>query len=200
LEVIFERFVQADQSLTRVHEGSGLGLAITKAYVGMLGGSIRVESKEGSGSTFRFTLPWKRITAEPPVNAGMQAVVPVSPLACLTILVAEDDEVNFTYLNMILSRSCKSVLRAINGIEAVRLHKEGKGIDIILMDIKMPGMDGYEATRLIRQFDQEVIIIAQTAHASKGEREKVLEAGCNDYITKPFNPDQLIEIILRNLK
>lgn len=198
LDTIFRRFIQADMSPTRSFEGTGLGLAISKAYAEILGGSIRVESKENEGSTFRFTIPWisqelekKEKDSKPTMHTG-------AFLKKSKVLIVEDDDVNSAYLKKILKPLCQSVLHASNGQDAINLCLLDKGIGIILMDVKMPGMDGYEATKKIREFNKDVIIIAQTAHAFKGEREKAMDAGCNDFITKPFYLEDLTDIIMKN--
>jgi PAS domain S-box-containing protein len=197
-EAIFERFVQADIEDSRVFEGSGLGLAITKSYVEMLGGSICVESEENKGSTFFVELPV--ISATSNENDKLSSENAVFEKRTLTILVVEDDETSSLYLSSILENEAENIKTARNDLEAVEICKINSDLDIVLMDIKMPGMNGLEATRQIRQFNKELIIIAQTAHAMAGDREKALEAGCNDYITKPIDEKRLLELIGKHCK
>jgi CheY-like chemotaxis protein len=189
LEVIFDRFVQAELGNTRGFEGSGLGLSIVKAYIEALNGTIEVKSEVGKGSTFLFSIPY-----HPAIHTFDQIETTQSDKIIsskCTILVAEDDEVNFYYLENILSKEY-SVLHAVSGEEAVKLFMDNPGISLILMDIRMPGdYDGLEATRRIRQMNQEVPIIAQTAYAMEFDKTRVFEAGCNNYISKPFTTTDL---------
>jgi len=198
---IFERFRQSNDSLNRNYEGAGLGLAISKAYVEMLGGRIWVESVEGKGSTFYFTIP---VNTEPEerivVENIIKADVEESQMKKLKILIVEDEEVNLKLITVTVKKFCNKILKAKTGIEAVEACRNNPDIDLIFMDIKMPEMDGYEATRKIRQFNTEVIIIAQTAFALIGDREKALAAGCNDYISKPIRKDKLKELIQQYFK
>ncbi len=194
---IFNRFEQADIEDSRALQGSGLGLAITRAYVVMLGGTIKLESEVGKGSEFTVTIPVEGISVQKvseatTVNNDAQPSKPH-----LKILIAEDDPVGDQYLTILLSELKADVLHAINGQDAVEICRENADIDIVMMDIRMPVMDGYEATRQIRAFNREVVIIAQTAFALTGDREKALQAGCNDYISKPIKKDELIQIILK---
>ena len=194
---IFNRFEQADIEDSRALQGSGLGLAITRAYVVMLGGTIKLESEVGKGSEFKVTIPVEGISGQKvseatTVNNDAQPSKPH-----LKILIAEDDPVGDQYLTILLSELKADVLHAINGQDAVEICLENADIDIVMMDIRMPVMDGYEATRQIRAFNREVVIIAQTAFALSGDREKALEAGCNDHISKPIKKDELIQIILK---
>jgi len=195
-ERIFDRFVQADVSNSRPHEGSGLGLSIVKAYVEMLNGKINVDSKVGTGSCFSVSLPF--IRGEKSEMTRQQAYfIPESSTARFTILIAEDDLASYTYLENLLTGNEVSCLRTTNGADTVRFVRENSDISLVLMDLKMPGMSGIEAVRLIREFNKSIPVIAQTAYALSGDREIALEAGCNDYITKPINRNDLQEIVSR---
>lgn len=191
---IFHRFVQANLNITRPHEGSGLGLAIVKAYVKALNGEIWLESEPEKGSTFFFSIPY--LKAEPGEVENMTDTnnLPVNYKE-LTILVAEDDNISFLFINQILKRPEIQILRAKSGTECIELMKNDPTINLILMDIKMPEMNGIEATKAIRKFNKSVPIIVQTAYTSSGDKEKALEAGCNDYITKPIDKNRLLQLI-----
>jgi len=194
-EVIFERFRQGNESMEKGYEGSGLGLTISKAYVEMLGGKIWVESEEGVGSVFYFTLPYhiedkKIITPKDVVLDDDEKQVKK-----IKTLIVEDDEVSEELISNLITPFCKEILKVKNGLEAIEICRNIPDIDLILMDIRMPVMEGYEATRRIRQFNKEGIIIAQTAYAITGEKEKALEAGCNDYISKPIKKEILLGLI-----
>ena len=196
---IFERFIQADIEDRKARQGAGLGLAITKSYVEMLGGKIWVESEEGFGSTFYFSLPYNTESQQNNkiTNAGSETSANQNKLAIsdLKILIAEDDQTSVKLLDIEFKPYCREIFKAGTGAEAVEICHNNSDIDLILMDIQMPGMGGYEATRKIRQFNKNVIIIAQTAYALTGDREKALEAGCNNYISKPINKDALLSLM-----
>ena len=195
LEAIFNRFEQADIEDTRVFEGSGLGLAISKSYVEMLGGTITVSSEEGNGSTFTFNIPCnKQNHKESGSNQNSEEGFGVS-LKNLSIIVAEDDEVSKILLKTILEKEYSKIIYTSTGNETIDKCRENPDTDIILMDIKMPGMNGFSATKLIREFNQDVIIIAQTAYGLTGDKEKAIEVGCDDYIAKPIKKDSLLEKI-----
>lgn len=192
---IFKRFRQVENSLSRQFGGSGLGLSISKAYVELLGGRIWVKSGLEKGSTFYFTLPLNK--AEPAAQSEKkpdQIAHKVNLPNLITVLIAEDDDSNFRLLKEFLSTLKLNIIRAINGIEAIEACRSNQ-IDLVLMDMRMPEMDGYEATRRIRQFLPHLPIIAQTAYSSERDVEKAMECGCNDFISKPLNREVLISMI-----
>jgi PAS domain S-box-containing protein len=195
-EAIFERFIQADISDKMARQGAGLGLSISKAYVEMLGGKIWVESEVGIGSTFYFTLPYN---VEPEEKKAVEKVVQAqyeeNQLKKLKILIAEDDLVSEMLIAIDVDKFSKEILKARNGFETVEVCRNNPDTDLILMDIQMPEMNGHEATRQIRQFNKDVVIIAQTAFGLSGDRERAIEAGCNDYISKPIRRDDFMKII-----
>jgi signal transduction histidine kinase len=198
-DAIFERFIQADIADKMAYQGAGLGLAITKAYVEMLGGRIWVESNEGSGSIFYFTLPYSTITTV--VKNADRELLPSGSTETarkLKILVAEDDEVSEMVIDSYIKMFSKEVIKARTGLEAVDACRNHPDIDLILMDIRMPEMNGYEATQQIRQFNKEVVIIAQTAYGLTGDRQKSIESGCNDYITKPISKADLKTMVQKH--
>ena len=194
-EAIFDRFIQADIANEKAHQGAGLGLSITKAYVEMLGGKIWVESEEDKGSTFYFTLPYNTKPAEKTIDRQLEPSGKYDDVRKLKILVAEDDEVSEMLLDETVKMFAKEILKARTGVEAVEVCLNNTDIDLILMDIHMPDMGGYEAAQQIREFNKEVIIIAQTAYGQMGDSEKSIKSGCNDYLAKPINANELHAMI-----
>lgn len=196
--VIFDRFVQADISNTRPHEGSGLGLSIAKAYVELLKGEIWVESEPGKGSTFSFSIPAGKPDTDG-VSLAMVNEKQVKKKPERLILIAEDDYSSYLFLERLMSDFNVRVMHTSNGIDTLAAARENSDISLILMDIKMPGLSGLETTREIRKFNTSVPIIAQTAYALAGDSEMAIDAGCNDYISKPIAKDDLNKLIRKYL-
>jgi len=194
---IFERFLKVGSDNERLYEGVGLGLAICKGNIDLLNGKIWMDSKPGKGSKFLFTIPYKPVYEEEPVKGKNKDLV--RTLNNLTILVAEDDDVNFLYIKEIFKGAGAEILHAINGREAVEMCEKNDRIGIVLIDIKMPVMNGYEAIKKIREFRPGLPIIAQTAFALSNEMLKAFNAGSNDYISKPFTREQLLSIVSKNM-
>jgi PAS domain S-box-containing protein len=197
-EVIFKRFRQVNSSVSREQGGTGLGLAISKALVEQMGGTITLESTLGKGSVFMVDLPFEKIGATGRTQSEKAPSESIVRFPGKRILVAEDDDTNFTLLKMMLKYSGCEINRAYTGIEAVELALSWNP-DLILMDIKMPEMNGLDATRAIRLQKPSQFIIAVTAFALSDDRNRALDAGCDDYISKPITQMKLFEKIGRFL-
>lgn len=196
---IFERFYQVESSVSRQYEGTGLGLPISKAYVELLGGEIWLTSEKGKGSVFYFNIPFTQTG-----RSELSDKKVVKPEIAVinhkkTVLVAEDEETNYFLMVELLSSLNLNLIHARNGKEAVGICESDKQVDLVLMDIKMPVMDGYEATMIIKNLRPGLPVIAQTAYAFESDREKAINAGFDDYISKPFKRESLISVIKKHL-
>ena len=196
-EVVFERFSQLHQGSKRNIGGTGLGLPIVKGLVGLLGGEIFLESEPQKGSTFSFTIPYKTVNALYDKSLIIKEIDNIN-FQNKTILIVEDDFYNAEYLKEILLDAGVNILHAENGNQAIEIS-QSQPIDIILMDVRLPDIDGYEATRQIKQHKPSLKIIAQTAYAAQDEQQKAYDAGCVDYISKPTNPEVLLSLLNKHL-
>ncbi|MBN2892796.1 MAG: response regulator [Bacteroidales bacterium] len=195
-KAIFKRFVKADTDNKRVYEGSGLGLSIAKSFIELLGGKIWVESGSEQGSTFKFNIPYDSGKNEQ-LTAQLETEITVDEFKnrALKILIVEDDEINRMFFSTLLNGYCKELTEAENGKEAVEICKKDTNIDLVFMDIKMPVMDGFEATKEIRKFNNDIKIIAQTGYVLGGDKEKILASGFDGYISKPIQKEKLETIL-----
>jgi hypothetical protein len=202
-KIIFERFRQGNETVTRTHEGSGLGLAISKAYVEMLGGEIWVESEKGKGSSFYFTIPFNTKSEPKDTIISKKAVAEEkkeNKIKDLKVLIVEDDSISKLLITIAVKPFSKEILKVSTGFEAVEACRNNPDVDLVMMDINMPEMDGYEATKQIRKFNENLIIIAQTANGMQSDRDEAIAAGCTDYISKPVNIATLSELIQKYYK
>ncbi len=199
---IFDSFVQADESHTRKYGGTGLGLSITKQLAGLLGGKLALTSEEGKGSVFSLVVPaGLDVTKQPSLDTNVVHKHPAKakmeqPEFSGNVLVAEDDPNNQMLIKLLLKQFGLNVTIAGDGKEALQ-KAASEQFDLIFMDIQMPVMNGYEATRMLRRDGKTTPIIALTAHAMAGDWEKCLEAGCDDYMTKPIDQDKLTHILYK---
>lgn len=198
---LFKLNVNSSRPGTDGEHSTGLGLLLCKEFVERHGGELWVESEEGKGSLFCFTVPGNNITKSiVAVNRIVSTEYATDHIKNLKILIAEDNENSELLLRIVISPFCNQILEAASGFEAIDICRENPDIDLIMMDINMPEMDGLEATRQIRQFNKDVIIIAQTAFGQSDSREKAMKAGCNDYISKPIEIEALLELIKKHFK
>ena len=198
-DAIFNRFRQVETNDSRKFGGSGLGLSISKAYAEMLGGKMWLTSELNKGSVFYFTIPYKKVNLKKlpdiPSIKGLRFEFKTPK----TILIAEDEDSNFMLLEELLSDMGINIIRAVNGLEAVELCKSNPHINLVLMDIKMPEMDGYEATIQIKKFKPDLYIIAQTAYSTEADKNKAFACGCSDFMSKPLKRELLLSKINEQL-
>jgi PAS domain S-box-containing protein len=189
--IIFQRFRQAEENLTRKFGGNGLGLAISKPLIQLMGGNIWLESELDKGATFYFTIN---------KFLGQQELINLIKLKDQKVLVVEDDRHSVEYFRILLEQLGVSITHVRSGNECLKLLQSGAKFDIILMDIQLPDISGIEVTKAIRKFDMEVPIIAETAYAQAEDRKDCLDAGCNDFIAKPVDDETLIKVILKYIE
>ena len=195
---IFKRFTQVEETTNSATRGSGLGLSICKDLAILLGGEISVKSIEGEGSIFFVTLPYDKIKI-PMVKTGPSTPAPSRyNFSDRTIMIAEDTPYNYEYLYSILQKTGAKVIWAKDGIDVLKLFKNSQ-VDLILMDIQLPEINGYEATAQIRQSNQTIPIIAQTAYAMSEDRQKCLDSGCNEVLVKPIRMDDVLVTVAKYL-
>ncbi len=198
LNHIFDSFTQADESVTRRYGGTGLGLTIVKQLIELQNGTINVHSEENKGTQFTFIIPYEEGKVQDLVERQERRKVklPSATLEEMKVLLVEDNDINRLYAQNILKKWKCKVDCAENGYIAVEKARV-LAYDLILMDVQMPVMDGYEATRILRRNEITTPIVALTANAIKGDNEKCLEAGMNDYLPKPFQPEDLLQVITK---
>ena len=199
---IFDRFVQANEGISIQFGGLGLGLSIAKLNTELLGGEIQANSTVGKGSVFSFSIPYKKAILKKEITKEEEKVENKVQIKECKILIVEDEEINFLFIKEVLKKTGikYKILEATNGQEAVDVFKNNSDIDLILMDLKMPVMDGYTATKIIKDIKPQVPIIIQTAYTLEEERKKSADAGCDDFITKPIKIKEFKEVLSRNLK
>ncbi len=192
---IFKQFRKVEDNLDKLYRGAGLGLAISRRIITIMGGDIWLESKLGKGSTFSFKVPFSVPKTSYDYQSASDEYRDDMDLSDKTILVAEDEETNYILIEEILSKNKVKPIWVTNGFKAIEVCRSNPNIDLILMDIKMPGMDGYTATQSIKSFAPDIPVIALTAYAMAGEKKKALENGCDEYISKPVVKENLLKKI-----
>lgn len=191
IKMIFDRFRKVESDSNKLYRGNGLGLSIVKAYVKLWGGQIDVKSKPGSGSEFIVEIPYIPANNE----AFQEQALFTQPEKIHNILIVEDEEDNLDYLKLIFRNTKAKLFFARNGEEAVEVCIKNPQIHLVLMDLKMPVMDGFEATRIIKKMSHPSIVIAQSAYAFDEDRKRAMDAGCSDFIVKPLTKNKIEQII-----
>lgn len=198
-EEIFKRFRQVEITSSRKYGGSGLGLSIAKAYVELMGGKIWLTSVPGKGSVFYFTIPYKKTDKSETVQENSDLKAGLFLNNPKTLLLVEDEDYNYMLLEELLSGENFNIIRAVNGLEAVEFCRQNNTIDMVLMDIKLPLLNGYEAARQIKTFRPDLPIIAQTAYSKEIDKNKAISCGCCDFISKPLKREVLLTKVIQHL-
>lgn len=188
-EIIFERFYQIESESKDVFQGAGLGLTISKGITNLLNGHINVKSKLNEGTTFTVELPFKQFSkdAEKTMKSDQDYV-----WSNKVVLIAEDEDSNYFFLEAILKKTKVKILRAEDGVKFLEIMNTNKNIDLVLLDIKMPGINGFNAIKVVRQQNINIPVIAQTAFNQPEDKQKCLDSGCNDYLAKPIDRELLL--------
>lgn len=194
-QFIFERFIKLEESQEKLFRGTGIGLYISKRFINLLGFNIGLTSKPGEGSEFYVEIPRNRLVSVMRHDKKKVEDNKNRNGEYKTVLIVEDEVDNFDYINVVLKHEKYNTVWVENGAKAVEILKERDDIDLVLMDIKMPVMDGVEATKQIRGFNGQIPIIAQTAYAMSSEKKLILDSGFNEYIAKPIDKNKLLELI-----
>ncbi len=196
--IIFERFRQVEETFTRKYGGTGLGLAISKGFVELMGGEIRMETEEDKGTTFYFTIPYNPLSTA--IESDKKSSKKKYKWDDKLILVVEEDETNFRCIEAALKPTKIKILRTISGNKAIELSLRNPTINLVLMDLRLPDINGIEATQTIKKMRDNLPIIAQTDNAFREDRNRSIEAGCDDFIAKPFDESKLLNTINKYLK
>lgn len=188
-DIIFERFYQIEPESREVFQGAGLGLTIAKGITDLLGGEISVDSKLGKGTTITVEIPFREFSRDVEKAAKTEQELNWSDKV---VLIAEDEDSNFHFLEAILKKTKVNILRAEDGVKFLEIMDTNKNIDLVLLDIKMPGINGFNAIKVVRQQNINIPVIAQTAFNQPEDKQKCLDSGCNDYLAKPIDRELLL--------
>ncbi len=191
--LIFDRFRQADESTSRTYGGTGLGLSISKGLAKLIGGDLSIKSTEGEGSQFFFSIPYLPVAKQEGILLDVKTSYAIPKGK--KILIVEDVYSNFELVNEILEEFDPIILHAVSGLQAIELFKKNNNTDLILMDIRLPDIDGFEVTNIIKSINPDVPIIALTAYAMKSDKNSAIDAGCDDFLTKPLQESKFLKTI-----